>query len=145
MKIGKNGLDLIKHYEGLRLNAYPDPATGGEPYTIGYGHTGGVKLGDTITQEQADAFLLQDVSKAENYINCQVLQLTQNQFDALVCFTYNVGIGNLAKSTLLLKLKNKDYHNASLEFIKWDMAAGKHLAGLTKRRQAEQQLFLTKD
>jgi len=146
MIYSKDGLHLTEQFEGLRLNAYPDPATGAEPYTIGYGHTGPeVHLGMTITQEQAEIYLQQDILKASHFVNnLNIPNLTQSEFDALVDFAFNCGCGNLQKSTLLLKLKAGDIEGASQEFLKWDMAAGKHMAGLAKRRQAEMNLFLEK-
>jgi lysozyme len=146
MIYSKNGLHLTEQFEGLRLKAYPDPATGKEPYTIGYGHTGPeVHLGMEITQEQAEKYLQQDVLIASNFVNnLKLPNLTQEEFDALVDFAFNCGCGNLNKSTLLVKLKAGDINGAALEFLKWDWAAGKHLAGLTKRRQAEMNLFLKK-
>jgi len=146
MIYSKDGLHLTEQFEGLRLNAYPDPATGAEPYTIGYGHTGPeVHLGMTITQEQAEIYLQQDVLKASHFVNnLNIPNLTQSEFDALVDFAFNCGCGNLQKSTLLLKLKAGDIEGASQEFLKWDMAAGKHMAGLARRRQAEMNLFLEK-
>lgn len=146
MIYSKDGLHLTEQFEGLRLNAYPDPATGAEPYTIGYGHTGPeVHLGMTITQEQAEIYLQQDILKASHFVNnLNIPNLTQSEFDALVDFAFNCGCGNLQKSTLLLKLKAGDIEGASQEFLKWDMAAGKHMAGLARRRQAEINLFLEK-
>jgi lysozyme len=146
MNYSKDGLHLTETFEGLRLEAYPDPATGGEPYTIGYGHTGPeVHLGMKITQNQAEIYLQKDVLKAQHFVNnLNISDLTQDQFDALVDFAFNCGCGNLQKSTLLAKLKSGDIDGAAQEFLKWDMAAGKHMAGLAKRRQAEMNLFLEK-
>jgi lysozyme len=146
LNYSKDGLHLTEQFEGLRLNAYPDPATGGEPYTIGYGHTGPeVHLEMTITQEQAELYLQQDVLKAQHFVNnLNISDLTQGQFDALVDFAFNCGCGNLQKSTLLAKVKSGDIEGAAQEFLKWDMAAGKHMAGLARRRQAEMHLFLEK-
>jgi lysozyme len=146
MNYSKDGLHLTETFEGLRLEAYPDPATGGEPYTIGYGHTGPeVHLGMKITQNEAEVYLQKDVLKAQHFVNnLNIPNLTQNEFDALVDFAFNCGCGNLQKSTLLAKLKSNDIDGAAQEFLKWDMAAGKHMAGLAKRRQAEMNLFLEK-
>jgi len=143
MKYSDKGFALTKQFEGCSLKAYPDPATGGEPWTCGFGHTGkDVYEGLTINQEQADNWLIQDIQKAEDYVNTLKLNLTQGQFDALVDFAFNLGIGNLSKSTLLIKLKAGDIQGAAKEFPKWNMAGGKPLAGLTKRRLTEQELFL---
>lgn len=106
MQTSENGLVLIKKSEGFRGNAYPDPATGGKPYTAGHGTTvypSGmpVKLGDKVTEQQADAYLRNDVKKFEAAVsNAVKVKLTQGQFDALVSFTYNVGPANMASSTL---------------------------------------------
>lgn len=145
MQYSKNGIHFIEQFEGCRLSAYPDPATGGAPWTIGYGHTGpDIYQGMTITQEQAEALLQQDVQKAAQAVNLKVSKgITQPEFDALVDFSFNCGIGNFSGSTLLKKLNAGDFHGAAAEFEKWDMAAGKHMAGLLRRRHAEAELFLS--
>ena len=145
MNYSKNGLHLTEQFEGCKLNAYPDPATNGDPWTIGYGHTGAeVHKGMTITQEQAEELLMQDVKKAAATVNAKVTtDITQEEFDALVDFVFNVGAGNFAGSTLLRKINAGDMEGAALEFGKWDMAAGKHMAGLLKRRHAEAEEFLS--
>ncbi len=144
MTPSKNCYDLIKEFEGCKLEAYPDPGTGAEPITIGVGHTGGVKLGDVITQEQADEYLVSDVSHAANAVNQMVDEnMTQGQFDALCSFAFNLGIGNLKNSTLLKKLNSGDIQGAADQFLVWNKAAGKVMAGLTRRREAERALFLT--
>ena len=145
MEYSKNGLDLTESFEGLSLVSYPDPATGGEPWTIGYGHTGpDVHPGLTITQEQAEELLMQDVKKAAAAVNAKVTgDITQEEFDALVDFVFNVGAGNFAASTLLKKVNAGDIHGAAAEFEKWDMAGGKHMAGLLRRRHAEAEEFLS--
>ena len=145
MKTGEAGLNLIKSFESLYLDAYLDPV--GIP-TIGYGtiRIDGqpVQMGTTITEDQANHYLQTEVEKFEKAVNKHVtVQLTQNQFDALICFTYNLGDGNLLKSTLLKKLNQGDYQGAAAEFEKWNMAGGRPLAGLTRRRLAERDLFLT--
>jgi len=146
MNYSKNGLHLTENFEGLRLTAYPDPATHGDPWTIGYGHTGAeIHQGMTITQEQAEEFLMQDVQKAVQTVNSKVhTDLTQNEFDALVDFVFNCGAGNFAGSTLLRKINAGDMEGAALEFEKWTHADGKVMAGLIKRRHAEAVLFLNK-
>jgi lysozyme len=146
MEYSKNGLHLTEQFEGCRLTAYPDPATGGDPWTIGYGHTGSdVHQGLTITQEQAEELLAQDVKKAAANVNSHVTtQITQEEFDALVDFAFNCGCGNLDSSTLLKKLNAGDHEGAAQEFLKWDMAGGHHMAGLLRRRQAEATLFISK-
>ena len=140
----KNCYDLIKEFEGCKLEAYPDPASGGEPWTIGVGSTTGVHKGMVITQEQADEYLVNDVAYSAKAVNQMVSgKITQNQFDALVSFAFNLGTGNLRNSTLLKKLNKDDFENAANEFLKWDMASGHQMAGLTRRRKAERALFLT--
>lgn len=149
MQTSDKGQALIKQSEGFRANAYPDPATGGKPYTIGNGTTvypSGmpVKLGDKVTEQQADAYLRNDVKKFEAAVsNAVKVKLTQGQFDALVSFTYNVGPANMASSTLIKKLNAGDVKGAADEFLRWNKAAGKVMAGLTTRRAAERALFLS--
>ena len=144
--MGAAGLALLKSFEGCKLTAYPDPGTGGEPWTIGWGHTGGVKRGDTCTQAQADAWLLQDLDRFEQAVERLVsVPLTQNQFDALTSFCYNVGAGALQQSTLLRKLNAGDYEGAQGQFARWNRAGGKEMPGLTRRRAAEAELFGTPD
>jgi lysozyme len=144
MRISERGLDLIKDFEGLVLKAYPDPATGGDPWTIGYGHTGpDVRPGMTITHEEADRLLEEDCLKFEKGVTelIKAPRLLQHEFDALVSFAFNCGLGNLKESTLLKKLNAEDYIGAANEFQKWNKAAGKVMPGLTRRRQAEERLF----
>lgn len=137
-----NCVNLVKQFEGCSLTAYPDPGTGAAPWTIGYGHTGGVNPGDVITQDQADAYLLGDLTKFSNSVVALLhVPVTQNQFDALVDFAYNVGPGNLANSTLLRKLNAGDYQGASEQFLVWNKAGGVVMPGLVRRRAAEQALF----
>lgn len=140
MSLSQNGLDLIKGFEGLRLNAYQDSAG---VWTIGYGHTGpDVRPGMSITQAQAEQLLRQDVARFEQAVRDNVrVPLTQNQFDALVSFTYNVGEGALQDSTLLRKLNAGDYAGAQTEFGRWVYAGGERLEGLERRRAAEAALF----
>lgn len=141
MRISEKGINLIKRFEGLRLEAYLDSV---DVPTIGYGHTRGVKLGQTITQEQADAFLEEDIHEFELAIQRLVhVNLTQNQFDALVSFTFNLGIGSLKQSTLLKKLNAGDITGAANEFNRWVYAGGKKLTGLVKRRSAERLMFIS--
>ena len=135
------GVDLIKEFEGLRLNAYPDPGSGGDPWTIGYGHTKGVKKGDVVTQEQAEQMLRQDLRHFERAVASLAPKTTQSQFDALVSFAFNVGEGNLKSSTLLKKHNAGDYAGAKNEFARWTRAAGRVLVGLARRRAAEAELY----
>ena len=140
MKISQKGLDLIKSFEGLELKAYKDSVG---VLTIGWGSTGShVKPGMVITKEQAETLLKQDVSRFEKGVNDLVkVPLTQNQFDSLVSFSFNLGLGNLKSSTLLKKLNASDYSGAANEFLRWNKAAGEVLNGLTRRRQAEKDMF----
>lgn len=141
MKIGQAGIDLIKEFEGCKLVAYLDSV--GIP-TIGYGRTKDVKIGDSCTKEEAEAWLKEDVHDAETCVNEHVTaQINQNEFDALVSFVFNLGCGNFRKSTLLRKLNDSDFDGASLEFARWNRAGGLELAGLTRRRAAEAELFDT--
>ncbi|MTK06835.1 MAG: glycoside hydrolase family protein [Hungatella sp.] len=134
------GINLIKSFEGLRLTAYQDSVG---VWTIGYGHTSGVKSGMTITEAQAEAYLKSDLKSAENTVNNKVTYaISQNQFDALVSFTFNLGGGNFGSSTLLKKLNQGDINGAANEFDKWIYAGGEVLDGLVKRRAAEKEMFL---
>jgi len=136
----QNGLALTQQFEGLRLTAYQDQVG---VWTIGYGHTGKDVLPNlTITQEQANNLLMQDVASAVAAVNRLVtVEFHQNGFDALVDFAFNLGNNALAGSTLLRKLNAGDPAGACAEFPKWCKAGGKTVAGLLRRRQAEQQLF----
>lgn len=150
MKTNDAGVALIKQFEGLRLEAYADPAHGWKVPTIGYGHTdaaGAPKVykGMKITAQKADEILRADLGQYEQAVNAAVtVPLNENQFAALVSFTFNLGAGNLRSSTLLRKLNVRDYTGAAAEFPKWNKAGGKVLAGLTKRRNAERALFESK-
>jgi lysozyme len=140
--ISERGLAIIREFEGLRLHAYPDPASGGEPYTLGYGHTLDVDPGDNCTLEEAEQWLLDDCADAEVAVLRHVrVPLSQGQLDALISFVFNLGAGNFAKSTLLRKLNAGDYVGAWQEFPRWNKAAGKVMPGLSRRRAAEAKLF----
>lgn len=147
MKTSPNGIAVTKYFESFEARAYPDPATGGKPYTIGFGTTvypsgAPVRLGDVCTKEQAEKYLQNDLAKFEKIVSDAVrVPLNQGQFDALVSFTYNVGPANLRSSTLLKKLNAGDYAGAAKEFPRWNKANGKVMKGLTRRRAAEQCLF----
>lgn len=146
MKIGTKGIALIKQFEGCKLKAYKD-AVG--IWTIGWGNTQyengkSVKQGDFITQQTADELFLLIVSKFDSAVNNLVNNVNQNQFDALVSFAYNCGIGNLQKSTLLKKVKKVPCDpTIAQEFAKWNKAGGKVLNGLTRRRKAESDLYFS--
>ena len=139
MNIGQKGIDLIKHFEGCELNAYKCPAG---VWTIGYGHIKGVSEGMSITQEQAEQMLLDELKEYENYINeLVIVNLSQNQFDALVSWVYNLGPANLQSSTLLKVLNSGDYSGVPAQIERWNKAGGKVLEGLIRRREAESALF----
>ena len=144
MKLSQAGLDLIKRFEGCKLKAYQDAAG---IWTIGYGHTGpNVHDGLTITQKQADDILAQDVGRFASGVAANVrVSLTQSEFDALVSFAFNVGLGAFKTSTLLRLLNdNADRNVVASQFLRWNKAGDKVLEGLTKRRNAEKALFLSK-
>lgn len=137
MKTSQTGLNLIKRFEGLRLKAYKCPAG---IWTIGFGHTAGVKPNDVITREKANELLKQDLAPAERIVNkyAQTHPLTQHQFDALVSFTFNCGSGSFA--TLTSKGRNlNQVAEAMLLYVRG--ANGVVLEGLKNRRKAEYQLF----
>ncbi len=140
MKTSYIGRKLIKTFEGYRSEAYLCPAG---KWTIGYGHTSGVKEGDTCTEEQADIYLQEDLQWAEKAVNAQNLRLNQFQFDALVSFVYNVGSGNFQESTLLkvIKANPKDYAAIEGEWKKWKYSNKQVLKGLVRRRAAEFSLY----
>jgi len=158
MKTSQRGIDLIKKFEGCRLMPYHCSAG---VLTIGYGHTGkDVRPGMVITQETAEALLRKDLAKFESGVESLAKKTTQGQFDALVAFAFNIGLGALAGSTLLKMHNAVDYAGAAKQFPKWDKADGTHngkdddgdglideagekhrLTGLTRRRMGEADLY----
>ena len=139
-----NAAEIISESEGLKLKAYPDPATGGEPWTLGKGHTKGVKKGDTCTLEQANAWLADDMAEAYAIVDKAVtVPLTDKQRDALCSFVFNVGGGAFQKSTMLKLLNRGKYLEAAEQFTRWNKAGGRILSGLVKRRGKERALFLS--
>ena len=139
MKMSKKGIELIKKYEGLRLTAYKCPAG---VWTIGYGHTKGVKEGQKITNSQAEELLKEDLRVFENGVNKWNLQINQYQFDALVSFAFNLGLANLGKSTLLKKVQaNPQDKTIKDEFLKWVNAGGSKIEGLVRRRNEEAEMY----
>ena len=143
MNISQEGLSLIKKFEGCKLEAYKCAAN---VWTIGYGSTKGVKEGMEISQERAEMLLLEDVEMFENSVNKLVeVSLEQNQFDALVSWTFNLGSTNLKNSTLLKVLNDKDYEGVPAQIKRWNKAGGKVLQGLIRRREAEALLFEGKE
>ena len=146
MKMSKEGVEaLLKKFEGCKLKAYRCPAN---VCTIGYGHTSAAGTptvidGMTITQKQADDILWQDLVKYETAVQGLVTQdLTQHQFDVLVDFAYNAGVGNLKSSTLLKKVNAAQFNDVPAELMKWTKGGGKVLPGLVRRRQAEGQWWI---
>ena len=143
--LSDNGMKLLEQFEGLRLEAYLDSAN---IYTIGYGtikYPDGskVKKEDKITKSQAKVYKLHDLKEFENTVNTSVkVPLTQNQYDALVSLSYNIGSGAFKNSTLLKKLNDSDYKGAAEQFLDWNKAGGKKVKGLVNRREAERNLFL---
>jgi lysozyme len=143
MKISQEGLALIKKFEGCELKAYHCAA--GVP-TIGYGSTHGVTMDMQITQEEADELLMDDVSKFEEAVAKAVkVPLEQNQYDALVSWTFNLGPSNLSSSTMLRVLNEGNYEEVPAQIKRWNKAGGKVLQGLIRRREAEALLFEGKE
>lgn len=137
--------EIIKQFEGCKLQAYPDPESAdGKPVTIGYGSTGaGIELGTVWTQEQADNALLARITQLKNQIdNLSQVELSDNQMGALCCLTYNIGIGNFKESTLLKELNACNAQAAADQFLVWNKSGGHVVEGLTRRREAERNLFL---
>lgn len=140
MRIDHRGMEFIKQWEGVRLTAYR--CTAGVP-TIGVGHTRGVQMGDRISMFQAERYLAEDVRQFEDAVNRLVrVRLTQNQFNALVSFTFNLGETNLANSTLLKRLNAGNYVGAAAQFGLWVRSGGRITQGLINRRAAEKAMFL---
>ena len=141
MKASIDAYELIKQFEGLRLEAYLCPAG---IWTIGYGHTSGVSPNSFITIQEADEYLHRDVASIEMQLNKLNLILRQCQWDAIVSFVFNVGIGNFKSSTLLAKIRtNPDDNSIMDEFLRWVYANGKVMKGLQKRRLAEMKLYFS--
>ena len=139
MNVSQNCVELIKHFEGFEDTAYLCPAN---VWTIGYGRTRNVKEGDRITEPQAERDLLEELEEFKHQVLHSVkVELTQNELDALTSWTYNLGVGNLNSSTLLKKLNAGSKDKVPAEMLRWNKASGKVLAGLTKRREAEAELW----
>ena len=139
METSENGIELIKEFEGRRLVAYQDSVG---VWTIGYGHTKDVWEDRLIIKKTADRLLAEDLAEFEKYVdNLVEVPLTQNQFDALVAWTFNLGPTNLSESTLLKKLNAGDYDSVPSEMKRWNKAGGEVLEGLVRRREAEAALF----
>lgn len=138
MTTSENGLNLIKSFEGLRLTAYRCPAG---KWTIGYGHTKGVKKGMYISEAVATHFLIQDVQRVESILNSydEKYHWTQNEFDALASFTFNCGTVNLKR---LLKYGTRTKSQIANAILLYNKASGRVLRGLVRRRNAERELFV---
>lgn len=143
MKTSAEGVALIKKFEGCELTAYQCSAG---VWTIGYGHTKGIEEGMEITQQEAEDMLVEELHEYENYINDNVTApLSQNQFDAMVSWVYNLGPANLKASTLLKVLNAGDYDGVPAQIKRWNKAGGVTLDGLIRRREAESLLFQNKE
>ena len=143
MRMSKAGLALLKDFEGCRLVAYQCPA--GE-WTIGYGFTVGVMPGDTMTQEQCDARLKNEIKQYESAVFAATEgDCTQSEFDALVSFAWNVGTAGMQKSSVIKAHNRGDKQAAARAFLMWNRAGGKIISGLSRRRAAEAALYLADD
>lgn len=144
MNISQAGINLIKSFEGLRTKAYKAVPTE-KYYTIGYGHYGAdVRSNQVISEKQAEEMLRDDVQAFVNGVNASLkVKVNQNQFDALVSFAYNVGLGAFRSSSLLEYLNDGKFTLAANEFPRWNKSGGKVYDGLVKRRAQEKELFLT--
>lgn len=143
MKTNKQALQIIQSCESLRLQSYLCP---GGVWTIGYGHTKGVKPGQTITREQAEKFLQEDIEQKERALDGLLsVWLNDNQYSALVSWVFNLGEGNFAKSTLrkVINADPNDRDSITREWLRWNKSGGKELRGLTIRRQMELDLYFT--
>ena len=144
LSLSAAGALFIMSHEGVKTEAYPDPAYGKTIPTICVGHTSGVYMGQKATLAQCEEWLIEDSSVAGKAVKRLVkTPLTQKQYDALVSFTFNAGEGNFAKSTLLKKINSGDCVGAGNEFLKWNKSNGRVLRGLTKRRQGERAMWLS--
>lgn len=145
MKTSSNGVQVMHSFEGCRLEAYPDPATGGDPWTVGFGDTGpDVKPGLCISQDEADARFARRLSREfEPGVSAALTRTPlQGQFDGMVCLAYNIGVGAFKSSTLVSKFNDGEFTEAANQFLRWDRAAGKSMKGLRRRRAAERALFM---
>ena len=139
MRTSESGKEFIKHFEGCKLEAYQ---CSGGVWTIGYGNTRNVQEGDKITNKEADALLITDIEMVEHHVDRLVnVHLLRNQWDAIVSWCFNLGCGNLRASTMLRVINAGDIDEVSEQIVRWDKAGGKVVAGLTRRRKAEAQLF----
>ena len=143
LQLSKTGIELLKHFEGCELKAYQDSVG---VWTIGYGHTKGIYEGLEITQSEAEKMLQDELPEYEGYITDKVVpMLQQHEYDALVCWVYNLGPTNLSSSTLLKRLNAGEFKDVPFQMKRWDKAGGQPLLGLTRRRNAEALLFKGED
>lgn len=141
MRLSKNGIDILKRFEGCRFKAYQDIVG---VWTIGYGFTEGVKEGDVMTLAEANARLIAELKKYEDAVSAALTRYYfQNQFDAIVILAWNIGIAGMQKSTVVKAHNRGDSQAAARAFGLWNKAGGKEIAGLTRRRAAESALYLT--
>lgn len=137
------GIDLLKSFEGFRGDAYPDPGSGGDPWTLGYGFTKGVSQGDTITEPEAEDRLKLEVRGFEDGVLSACTRLpSPNQLAAMTCLAYNIGLANFRSSTVLRRHNAGETYAAAGAFVMWNKASGHVMAGLTRRREAERALYL---
>ncbi len=139
MKVSKEGLSLIKRFESLKLEAYLCPSN---VRTIGYGHTHGT-FPDKITLDQADAYLVDDAFTHSDFLNKILTNLTQHEFDALACMTFNIGVSGMKNSQIVIGLLNSDRQLALKGFANWVKGGGKVLKGLVRRRAIEREFFVS--
>lgn len=139
------GIDLLKSFEGWSGVAYPDPATGGEPFTIGYGFTKGVSPGDTMTLEEGEARLEEEVEHDyERPLRDLVMApYNENQWAAMVVLSFNIGVGAFRTSSVLRNHNAGNKQAAADSFLLWNRGGGKVMKGLVRRREAERALYLT--
>jgi lysozyme len=143
MTTSSKGLRLIKGFEGLRLESYKCPAG---VWTIGYGHTKGIKPDMVIDQSKADEYLIEDIAPIERFLNALKINFRQEQFDALVSWIFNIGVGDFKGSTLFKKISaDAPDEEITDQIVRWVYAGGKPLPGLKKRRIAEANMFLGYD
>lgn len=147
MKTSADGIALLHHYESCKLKAYPDPGTGGAPFTIGWGDTGpDVVPGLVITQEEADRRFAERLTREfEPGVSKVVIAASQKQFDAMVSLAYNIGLGNFGKSTVLNRTNKGEKEAAADAFLLWNKAGGNVMKGLQRRRYAERMVYLGAD
>jgi lysozyme len=142
-ELNKTSLSLIESFEGLKLTAYQDSVG---VWTIGWGHTKGVKRGQKITREEAEEFLREDLAEAAHGVEKAIkVDIGDNEFGACVSLAFNIGVGAFAGSSIVRYINRNQFDRAADAFLNWNHAGGEVVKGLTRRRQAERKLFLTPD